>query len=76
VKKNNNKFELFYRWNNCIKEFDMPIWLPESKTKMKLASPTQDWRSMETSIQNTKVLTQLLNKNFYVKYKEFNPSNK
>lgn len=76
VKKNNNKFELFYRWNNCIKEFDMPIWLPESKTKMKLSSPTQDWRSMETSIQSTNELSQLLNKNFYVKYKEFTPSNK
>jgi hypothetical protein len=75
IKKQKNKIQLHYRWSNCIKGFDMPMWLPESKNNMKLVNPGEGWQSMTTSCQSIEEVKQLLNKNFYIRYKEVDPSN-
>jgi aminopeptidase N len=62
---------LYYRWNNCIKGFNMPINLPgNSNGKYGLMLATEQWRQMRTNFKTGEDLEKLMDKNFYVQYKK------
>lgn len=62
---------LYYRWNNCIAGFNMPILLPgNSNEKYGLLLATEKWQKMRTNFKEGEDLQKLMNKNFYVTYKK------
>lgn len=62
---------LYYRWNNCIAGFNMPILLPgNSNEKYGLLLATEKWQKMRTNFKEGEYLQKLMNKNFYVTYKK------
>jgi len=69
IKKDKNRNLLFYRWNNCINGFDMPILLPENNYKITLKTPGTKWQFMETGCKTEDEIRLLFDKNFYVNYK-------
>ncbi|MBX9782440.1 MAG: M1 family metallopeptidase [Chitinophagaceae bacterium] len=62
---------LYYRWNDCIKGFNMPIKLPgNSHGKYGLMLATEQWQKMRTNFKEDEDLQKLMDKNFYVTYKK------
>ncbi|WP_111320821.1 M1 family metallopeptidase [Algoriphagus chordae] len=54
--------ELFYRWENVIDGFDMPVEIYVDGKEMKL-KPTQQWKSESVPQKNTKIV---VDKDYYV----------
>ena len=54
--------ELFYRWNNCVNGFDMPVKVKISGTE-KWLYPTRRWASTEIDQSNAELA---VDPNFYV----------
>jgi len=73
VKEEKGRLLLYYKWSNCIPEFNMPILLPESNSRMVLKTPGTSFQSMEISLQAEEVKA-LLSKNFYIKYNWYTSS--
>lgn len=62
---------LYYRWNNCIAGFNMPILLPgNSNEKYGLVLATEKWQKIRTNFKEGEDLQKLMDKNFYVTYKK------
>jgi aminopeptidase N len=64
-----NKY-LFYKWDNCITGFDLPLELIHEQQKLRL-SPTKEWKKIELTDVN-KILfdTTFIQKNYYVNIEE------
>ena len=69
LKKDKNRFLIYYRWSNCVTGFDMPILLPKNSNKLALKIPVTKWQFMETDCKTEDEIKSLLDKNFYVNYK-------
>jgi len=58
---------MYYRWNNCVKEFDMPV---------KIAGSTENWLKATTDWKNVTVTADILkdglkiDRNFYINVKK------
>ncbi len=46
-----DKQKLFFRWTNCIEEFDLPITLRTDKDKKKIAPKKDSWNSIDITEQ-------------------------
>ena len=55
---------LWYRWNDVIPGFDMPVRVQTSGGAMTLIRPTQAWKSMPVSVSDTAFR---VDENFYVR---------
>lgn len=73
LKKKGKRWQLVYRWTNCLPNFNMPIHLPYASNQMKLVVPTTSWSKMNTSISQQNELAALFNQNYFVQYKPVNP---
>ena len=73
VKEEKGRLLLYYKWSNCIPEFNMPVLLPESNSSMVLKTPGTSFQSMKISLQAEEVKA-LLSKNFYIKYNWYTSS--
>ncbi len=54
--------KLFYRWENVIDGFDMPVKIYVDGKEMNL-TPTQRWQTVDLSQKNAKVI---VDKDYYV----------
>ena len=62
---------LYYRWSNCVKDFNMPIKLPAGKGKMGYFLAKEKWQKFRTNLRRTETITEdMFDKNFYVEYKK------
>ena len=57
--------KIFYRWNNCVEGFNMPLKVYDKKGKLIFIHPTEKFRQVPKSIKQIKV-----DENFYVDVKE------
>jgi aminopeptidase N len=61
----NKKGKIFYRWNNCVEGFDMPLKIYDQKGKLIFIHPTEKFKPAPKGINSIKV-----DENFYVDVKE------
>jgi len=60
-----NKGNLYYRWANCVKGFDMPVKAMLSKDHYDFIYPTENFKKIKTLLPELKV-----DENFYIKTKD------
>ena len=65
-----NKKKVFYRWANCVKDFNLPLVLKNDEAKIKLY-PAEQWKSINVS-NNEKALFNpvLIESLFYINAKK------
>jgi len=63
---------VYYRWSDCIDQFDMKIKLPVKKDAYAWVTPTMEWQSIIADLPDQLGIDQLLDTNFYVEYKQVN----
>lgn len=73
MKKQGKHCNIYYRWSNCAKAFNMPIHLPFSASEMQRVTANTGWKKMKTAFGQETDITPLLNRNYYVQYKKINP---
>jgi aminopeptidase N len=56
--------ELSYRWNNVVKNFEMPIEIEVNKENYWLY-PNSDWQKMEINTSEIRI-----DRNYYIEYKK------
>ena len=63
---NDNKTQVFYRWDSCVTGFNMPLTLTRDGKSMRI-SPTQKWQTLnDASFFNTA----WIENNYYIRLKE------
>jgi hypothetical protein len=61
----NKKGKIFYRWNNCVDGFNMPLKIYNQKGKLIFIHPTEKFKPAPKGIHKIKA-----DDNFYVDMKE------
>jgi len=59
------KGKIFYRWNNCVEGFDMPLKIYNQKGKLVFIHPTQKFQQAPKGVNKIKV-----DENFYMDVKD------
>ncbi|HWB26156.1 MAG TPA: M1 family metallopeptidase [Chitinophagaceae bacterium] len=66
-----DKKKITYRWTNCVKGFDLQLALHDGSNNYRLKA-TENWKT--TDVADASVLPTLIDKNYYVKLGEVQPS--
>ena len=61
------KGNLYYRWSNCVKGFDMPVKVSLTKDRYSFIYPSETFKQIKISTNNLKV-----DDNFYIKTNKVN----
>jgi aminopeptidase N len=70
--KDGSSQKLYYRWSNCIDQFDMKIKMPIQKDIFSWVQPSKEWQSIVVKFPDSVNINQLWDTNFYVEYKKVN----
>ncbi|MEI6085991.1 MAG: M1 family metallopeptidase [Bacteroidota bacterium] len=66
-----DKKKLFFRWMNCVNEFDLPITLRTDKDKKKILPKKDNWNSIDITVEENGFITPAaIEFKYYIKVKE------
>jgi aminopeptidase N len=65
-----DKKHVYYRWDSCVTEFNMPLTLTHNNKSMRIV-PTQKWKSLKDA---SFFDTAWIENNFYIRLKEVQPA--
>jgi hypothetical protein len=58
--------KVFYRWTNCVKGFNLPLFLKNGKNRVRI-NPTEKWESLQLKDDETDLFTEAaIEKMYYI----------